>query len=195
VARRYAKENGAEYKNLNLIIAHLGGGISVGAHLQGRVVDVNNALGGDGPFSPERAGTLPVGQLIKLCYSGKYTEEQMMKKLIGKGGFVAHLGTNDGREVANMISKGDKKAELIFKAMAYQISKEIGSCAAILSGKVDAIILTGGLAYNNMLVELISERVKFISKVVVYPGEDEMLALAEGGLRVLRGEEVAKEYA
>lgn len=195
VAKRYSKENGVRYEDINLIVAHLGGGISVGAHQGGRIVDVNNALGGDGPFSPERAGGLPVGQLIKLCFSGQYTEEQIMKKLVGKGGLVAHLGTNDGREVERMIAQGDKKAELVFNAMAYQIAKEIGSCAAVLSGKVDAVILTGGLAYNKTLVEQIAERVKFISKIVVYPGEDEMLALAEGALRVLRGEEVAKEYA
>lgn len=195
VAKRYAKENGIKYEDLNLIVAHMGGGISVGAHKSGRVVDVNNALGGDGPFSPERAGSLPVGLLINLCYSGKYSFNEIMKKIIGQGGLVAHLGTNDGREVAERIRQGDKKAELVFDAMAYQIAKEIGCSAAALFGNVDAIILTGGLAYNDMLIERIKSRVSFISKVVVYPGEDEMLALAQGGLRVLKGEEVAKEYA
>jgi len=194
VAKRYAKEKGVSYQDLNLIVAHLGGGISVGAHKNGRVIDVNNALDGEGPFSPERSGSLPVGDLIRLCFSGKYTLEEMMKKVVGKGGIVAYLGTNDAREVEKMIENGNKEAELIYKAMAYQIAKEIGYCAASLSGKVDAIILTGGLAYSKLLVEWIIERVGFIANVVVYPGEDEMLALAEGGLRVLRGEEKAKEY-
>jgi len=194
VAKRYAKEKGIRYEELSLIVAHMGGGISVGAHKDGRVIDVNNALDGEGPFSPERAGGLPVGDLIKLCYSGKYTMDELMKKVVGKGGFVAYLNTNDAREVEKMIKSGNKNAELIFKAMAYQVAKEIGYSAAALSGMVDAIILTGGLAYSSMLVEWIKERVRFISNIVVYPGEDEMLALAEGGLRVLRGEEETKEY-
>lgn len=194
MARRYAKENGTKYENLNLIVAHMGGGISVGAHKKGRVIDVNNALDGEGPFSPERTGTLPVAALIKLCYSGKYTLDEMKKKITGRGGIVAYLNTNDGREVQRMVEEGDKKAELIYKAMAYQVAKEIGSCAAVLKGDVDAIILTGGLAYGKEYVEWIKERVSFISKVVVYPGEDELLALAEGGLRVMTGEEKAKEY-
>lgn len=194
MARKYAKENGTKYENLNLIVAHMGGGISVGAHKNGRVIDVNNALDGEGPFSPERTGTLPVTALIKLCYSGKYTLDEMKKKITGRGGLVAYLNTNDGREVQKMIKEGNKKAELVYKAMAYQVAKEIGACAAVLKGKVDAIILTGGLAYGEEFVEWIKERVSFISKVVVYPGEDELLALAEGGLRVLTGEENAKEY-
>lgn len=194
VAKRYAKEKGVSYKDLRLIIAHLGGGISVGAHRDGRVIDVNNALDGEGPFSPERSGGLPVGDLIKLCFSGKYTLEELMKKIVGKGGLVAYLNTNDAREVEKMIEDGNKDAELVYKAMAYQVAKEIGYCAAALSGKVDAVILTGGLAYSSRLVEWISDRVSFIANVVVYPGEDEMLALAEGGLRVLRGEEKAREY-
>jgi len=194
VAKRAAKDMGRAYEDLNLIVAHLGGGISVGAHRKGRVVDVNNALDGEGPMSPERAGTLPVGGLIKLCYSGKYTIDEMKKKVVGKGGLVAHLGTNDGREVVRRIEAGDKHAELIYKAMAYQIGKEIGACAAVLEGKVDAICITGGLAYDKMLVGWIKEMVEFISQVLVYPGEDEMIALAEGGLRVLRKEEEPKEY-
>jgi butyrate kinase len=157
-------------------------------------VDVNNALDGEGPFSPERTGTLPVGDLTKLCYSGKYTLDEIKKKITGKGGFVAYLGTNDGREVEKMAAEGNKEAELIYKAMAYQVGKEIGSCAAVLKGKVDAVILTGGLAYSREYVEWIREMVSFIGLVVVYPGEDELLALAEGGLRVLSGEEKAKEY-
>ncbi len=194
VARRAATDLGKKYEELNLIIAHMGGGISVGAHKDGRVVDVNNALDGEGPFSPERTGSLPVGGLMKLCYSGKYTLEEMKKKVVGKGGLVAYLGTNDGREVVKMIEDGDKNAELVYQAMAYQVAKEIGACAAVLEGKVDAICLTGGLAYDKMLMGWIRERVEFIGDVRVYPGEDEMIALTEGGLRVLRKEENAKEY-
>ncbi|MBU3188539.1 butyrate kinase [Clostridium bowmanii] len=194
VAKRYAKEIDKKYEELNLIVAHMGGGVSVGAHKAGKVVDVNNALDGDGPFSPERAGGLPVGDLSKMCFSGKYTVEDIRKMINGKGGFVAYLNTNDAREVIAKVEAGDKKAKLVFEAMSYQIAKEIGKCAAVLAGKVDAIILTGGIAYGKETVEYIKERVAFIAKVVVYPGEDELLALAEGGLRVLNGEEMAKEY-
>ncbi len=195
VARRYAHENNKPYESLNLIVAHLGGGISVGAHEKGRVVDVNNALDGEGPFSPERTGGLPVGDLAKLCFSGKYTHADIKKMIKGKGGLVAYLGTNDGRDVVKMIEAGDEKAKLIFEAMAYQVAKEIGSCAAVLKGHVDAIILTGGLAYGAMLTQWIKDRVSFISDVIIYPGEDEMSALAQGGLRVLRNEEKAQIYA
>ncbi|MEG0773095.1 butyrate kinase [Clostridium sp.] len=194
VAKRYAKEVKNDYSELNLIVAHLGGGISVGAHKAGRVVDVNNALDGEGPFSPERSGGLPVGDLVKLCFSGKYSEGEIKKMITGKGGIVAYLGTNDAKAVDDRAAAGDKEAKLIFEAMGYQVAKEIGKAAAVLSGKVDAIILTGGIAYSKNLVSYIKERVEFISQVVVYPGEDEILALAEGGLRVLRGEETAKEY-
>lgn len=194
VALRAAAELNKKYEEINLIIAHLGGGISVGAHRKGRVVDVNNALDGEGPFSPERAGGLPVSGIIKLCFSGKYTIDEIKKKITGKGGLVAYLGTNDGREVVKRIEAGDKEAELVYKAMAYQVSKEIGACAAVLSGKVDAICLTGGLAYDKYLTGWIKESVEFISNVRIYPGEDEMIALAEGGLRVLRKESEAKEY-
>ena len=157
-------------------------------------MDVNNALNGDGPFSPERAGSLPVEGLIGLCYSGRYTLEEMKMKIVGKGGLVAHLKTNDAREVERMIEAGDNHAELVYRAMAYQIAKEIGSCAAVLEGKVDAILLTGGIAHSKMLTGWVIERIEFIAPVLVYPGEDEMMALAEGGLRVLRGEERAKQY-
>lgn len=194
IAKRYAAEINRKYEDLNLIVAHLGGGISVGAHKLGRVVDVNNALDGDGPFSPERSGTLPVSSLVKLCYSGKYTIDEMKKKIVGNGGMVAYLGTNDGREVHNMMLKGNKEAELIYKAMAYQIAKEIGMCGAVLKGKIDAIIFTGGLAFGTEFISWITERIEFLGKVVVYPGEDEMLALCEGGLRVLMGVEEAKKY-
>ena len=194
VARRAARELGKKYNEANLIIAHMGGGVSVGAHKTGRVVEVNNALDGEGPMSPERAGTLPIGSLMKLCFSGKYTQDEIKKKVVGKGGLVAHLGTNDGREVGKRIQSGDKNAELIYFAMAYQVAKEIGSCAAVLQGNVDAICLTGGLAYDKLLTGWIKDRVEFISKVFIYPGEDEMIALAQGGLGVLRKEEEAKEY-
>jgi len=194
VAKRYAKENNKSYDSLNLIVTHMGGGISVGTHKSGRVIDVNNALDGEGPFSPERSGGLPVGDLVKLCYSGKYTIEEIKKKINGKGGTVAYLDTNDFRAVQEKALSGDEKAKLIFDAFVFQIAKEIGKCAAVLCGKVDAIILTGGIAYSKDVTEAIKERVGFIGPVVIYPGEDELLALAEGGIRVLKGEEKAKEY-
>lgn len=194
VAKRYAKETGKKYEELNVIVAHMGGGVSVGAHRNGRIVDVNNALDGEGPFSPERAGGLPVGDLAKLCFSGKYTLDEVKKMINGKGGFVAYLNTNDAKKVGEDAAAGDAKSKLIFEAMGYQVAKEIGKCAAVLAGKVDAIILTGGIAYSKAMVSYITERVNFIGDVVVYAGEDELLALTEGGLRVLRGEEAAKEY-
>ena len=194
VSKRYAQEQNISYEELNLIVAHLGGGISVGAHKHGRVVDVNNALDGEGPFSPERSGGLPVGDLVKLCFSGRYTMDEIKRKINGKGGIVGYLQTNDAKAVEDRVLAGDKEAKLIFDAMAYQVAKEIGRCAAVLQGKVDAIILTGGIAYSQYIVNYIKERVEFISQVVVYPGEDELLALAEGGLRVLKGQEAAKEY-
>jgi butyrate kinase len=172
----------------------MGGGVSVGAHLKGKIVDVNNALDGEGPLSPERSGSVPVGALAKLCFSGKYTLEEIKKKINGKGGFVAHLNTNDYRVADKAANNGDEKARVVRDAMLYQVSKEIGKCAAVLSGKVDAIILTGGIAYANYVVEYIKERVSFIAEVVVYPGEDELLALTQGALSVLKGEEIAKEY-
>jgi butyrate kinase len=194
VARRVAKELGREYSELNLIVAHMGGGITVGAHQQGRVVDVNNGLHGDGPFSPERAGTVPAGDLIALCFSGEHYREEIMKRLVGHGGLVGYLGTNDAIEVNNRIAAGDKKAELILDAMAYQVAKEIGSCSTVLSGRVDAIVLTGVLAYGTGFVKRISDRINWIADVIVHPGEDELQALAEGALRVLRGEEEVKIY-
>ncbi len=194
VARRFAASQGEKYEDMNLIVAHLGGGISVGAHRKGRIIDVNNALDGEGPFSPERAGGLPVGDLVNLCYSGKYTYEEMKKKIKGNGGLVSYLDTNDAIEVREMIEKGNTEAGLIYKAMAYQVAKEIGSCSAVLKGKVDGIILTGGIAHDELFTSWIIERVSFISKVQVYPGEDELAALAKGGLRVLKGDEKVKEY-
>ncbi|OZV11344.1 butyrate kinase [Tissierella sp. P1] len=194
VARRHANKLGKKYEELNLIVAHLGGGISVGAHEKGKVIDVANALDGEGPFSPERSGSLPVGDLVKLCYSGKYSLDEMKKMIKGNGGIVSYLNTNDAREVGQRIKDGDEYAELVYKAMAYQVAKEIGTCAAVLKGKVDGILVTGGIAYDKEFTSWIEERVKFICDVTVYPGEDELMALAEGGLRVLRGEEEAKVY-
>jgi butyrate kinase len=193
-ARDVAKDLGKKYEECNLIVAHLGGGISVAVHERGRVVDVNNALNGDGPFAPERAGGLPIVSLLDLCFSGKYSYEEMKKNLAGKGGLVSHLGTNSALEVEEKIKSGDSYAKLVYEAMAYQISKSIGELAAVLSGNVDAIVLTGGLAKSDMLVNWIKERVSFISKVLIYPGEDEMQALALGALRVLDGEEKYKTY-
>ena len=193
MARRYAKENGRRYEDINVIVAHMGGGVSVGAHKKGRVVDVSNALEGDGAFSPERAGGLPVGPLVRLCYSGKYTEKEMYKRLVGGGGFTAYLGSNDMVEITKR-SETDENAKLILDAFIYQVAKDIGSRAAVLEGKVDAIILTGGIAYGPVVTDGIKKYVDWIAPVVVYPGEDELLALAQGGLRVLNGEEEAKDY-
>lgn len=194
VARRVAKQLQRKYEELNLIVTHMGGGITVGAHKHGKVVDVNNGLHGDGPFSPERAGTVPAGELVSLCYSGDYYREEMMKKLVGQGGLVAYLGTNDALKVEKMISNGDEKAKLIYSAMAYQVAKEIGAASTVLSGKVDAIILTGGLAFGKSFVEEIINRINWIADCIVQPGENELQALTEGALRVLRGEEKAKDY-
>jgi butyrate kinase len=194
VARRVAKELGKRYEDLNLIVTHMGGGITVGAHKLGRVVDVNNGLHGDGPFSPERAGTVPAGDLVSLCFSGQFYVDEVMKKLVGQGGLVGYLGTNDAVKVEQMIANGDRNAELVYDAMAYQVAKEIGSASAVLSGKVDAIILTGGLAYGKGFVHAITERVKWIADVIVQPGENELQALNEGALRVLKGEESSKVY-
>ena len=194
VARKAAFDLGKKYEKLNFIIAHLGGGISVGIHCKGNVIDVNNALNGEGPFTPERSGGVPVGGLVELCFSGKFTKDEIMKKIKGKGGLVAYLNTNDVREVVKMIKHGDKKAKLILEAMAYQVAKEIGAGATVLRGQIDAIILTGGIAYNNEFVHMVRDRVSFLSLVMVYPGEEEMLSLCEGALRVLKGEEVEKIY-
>ncbi len=195
VAKRYAKEQGVPYDSLNLIVAHMGGGVSVGAHSGGRVVDVNNTLDGDGPFSPERTGSLPVGALVKLCFSGKYTQAEIAKMINGKGGLNAYLGTNDMREVTRMaFEEGNREAENVFHAFTYQVAKDIGAMAAVLCGKVDQILLTGGIAYGPRVIDEIRERVGFISGVTVYAGEDELLALAQGGLRVLNGEEQALDY-
>ena len=194
VARKAAEALGKAYEDVNLIVVHLGGGVSIGMHRKGKVVDVNNALNGDGPFAPERAGSLPVWDTLSLAMSGRYTQEEWKKKLAGKGGIVAHLGTNDMREVEERVKNGDKHAEFIYRAMAYNIAKWIGMMAPVTGGDVDAIVITGGLAYDEMFVSWIKERVSFIAQVMVFPGEDEMQALMEGALRVLKGEEKAKIY-
>lgn len=193
VSRRVAQRLGKSLEELNFIVAHLGGGISIGPMEKGRIIDVNNANDG-GPFSPERAGTVPVRALLELAYSGKYTYKELKDKLTVQGGLIGYLGTNDAREVEKMILSGDKKAELVFDAMAYQIGKEIGSYAAVLYGKVDRIIITGGLAYSKRLTDKITEMVEFIAPVEVVPGEDEMQSLAEGACRVLNNQEKAKIY-
>ncbi len=194
IARRYAKDIEKKYEDLKLIVVHLGGGVSVGAHKNGRVVDCANALDGEGPFSPERSGGLPVGSLLKLSFSGKYTYDELKNMITGKGGIVSYLGTNDAREVVKRIDEKDEYARFIYEAMAYQIAKEIGAISTVFLGKVDAIILTGGIAHDEMFTAWIKERVDYISKVHIYPGEDELEALAQGGLRILRGEEKPKIY-
>ncbi|MFA6922858.1 MAG: butyrate kinase [Bacteroidales bacterium] len=188
IAKTYAKSRVQKYEDLNLIVAHIGGGVTIGSHKKGRVIDVNQGLDGEGPFSPERSGTLPVGALVKLCFSGKYSQDEIKKMITGKGGLTAYLGTNNALEVEERIRKGDKKAKFIYEAMAYQIAKEIGSASAVLFGKVDAILITGGVAYDEIFVNWIKERVEFIAPVFVYPGEDEMKALAINALGVLKGE-------
>lgn len=194
VAKRYAKEQNKAYDSLNLIVVHMGGGVSVGAHEKGRVVDVFNALDGDGAFSPERAGAVPTGALIKMCFSGDYTEKEVYKKVVGNGGFNAYVGTNDMRDVEKMVQGGDTKAEEIREAFIMQVAKDIGSMACVLKGKVDQIIITGGIAYDKVVVKGLTERVGFLAPITVYPGEDELLALAQGALRVINGEEKAMEY-
>ncbi|MDQ2177326.1 butyrate kinase [Marinifilum sp. D714] len=194
IGRAFAQSIDKKYEDINVIVAHLGGGISVGAHLKGKVVDVNNALDGEGPFSPERSGSLPTGALAKMCFSGKYTLEEIKKMIKGEGGLVAHMGTNDAYEIELKAKDGDAKAKLIQDAMSYQVAKSIGEMAAVLKGNVEGILLTGGIAHNPDLVNYIKDMVSFIAPVVVYPGEDEMKALAMNGYMVLRNEIEPKVY-
>ena len=189
IARRLAAELGKPYENARLIVAHLGGGITVGAHRYGRVIDVNDALAGEGPFTPERTGAIPVIPVINMCFSGEYTQQEMVEKVTQKGGMKAYLGTNDEAEVQKMINNGDEFAALVLDSMAYQVSKEIGAMVAVLEGLVDAIILTGGLAHSIRFTGAVKQRVDKLAPVHVFPGEDEMLALASGVLRVLQGKE------
>lgn len=194
VAKRFAREQGKAYETFNLIVVHMGGGVSVGAHEKGRVIDVFNALDGDGAFSPERAGAVPSGALIKMCFSGNYTEKEVYKKILGNGGFNAYVGTNDMRDVEKMVQDGDQKAAEVREAFILQVAKDIGSMACVLKGKVDQIIITGGIAYDKVVVKGLEERIGFIAPITVYPGEDELLALAQGALRVMNGEEKAMVY-
>ena len=194
VAKRYAKEAGKAYEDLNLIVVHMGGGVSVGAHKNGKVIDVANALDGDGPFSPERSGGLPSGALMKACFSGKYTQAEVAKMINGNGGFNAYVGSNDMRDLLKMMEEGDAKAKAVIDAFHYQLCKEIGAMSVVLGGKVDQIILTGGIAYGQETVDAMTAQIGWISGITVYPGEDELLALAQGALRVMNGEEKALEY-
>jgi butyrate kinase len=194
VARSHAKAVFREYEEMNFIVAHLGGGITVGAHKKGRVVDVNNGLDGEGPFSPERSGTLPIGDLIRTCFSGKYSLKELMSMVKGNGGMMAYLGTTDAYKAELEALEGNKKAEKVFDAMAYQVAKDIGAMSTVLSGMVDAILITGGIAHSTWFVNKIIERVYRIAPVHVYPGEDELKALAFNGMRVLNGETEVKVY-
>ncbi len=192
-ARRLAREMGKNYDELNLVVAHLGGGITIGAHQKGRVIDCTHGLS-EGPFTPERAGSLPTIDLLNLAFSGKFGKKEIQSRLVGQGGLMAYLSTTDGQKIGSMINAGDERAKLIYEAMAYQIAKDIGAMSVVLKGAIDGIILTGGLAHSEMLTDWIKEWVLFLAPVFVYPGEDELSALAEGGLRVLRDEEKVISY-
>lgn len=193
-ARLHCSRHGLRYEEVNLIVAHMGGGISVAAHRRGRIVDVNNALDGDGPFAPDRAGSIPSGELIKACFSGQHTEEELLKFVSSKGGLVAYLGTNSVMQVMERIAQGDQRARKVLDAMCYNISKQIGAMAAVLEGKVEGILLTGGIAYNEPVVEYIRSHCSFIAPVTVYPGENELEALVQNALVVLRGIITPKVY-
>jgi butyrate kinase len=194
IARKVAEQLQSPYHTLNLIIAHMGGGISVASHHKGRVIDVNNALDGEGPYSPERSGTLPVGDFARLCFSGKYDTEHLYRMIKGKGGMVAYLGTTNMKEIENAIQAGNNNAKSAIEGMAYQISKDISSQGAVLYGKINAIVLTGGLAFYERLVNLIKERCSFIAPIYIFSGEKEMESLAMGALRILTNQEKAKHY-
>lgn len=194
IARRFAKDQGKRYEEMDIIVCHLGGGISVAVHQHGRAVDVSNALDGEGPFSPERAGTLPAGDLVHLCFSGKYTQAQIEKMIAGQGGLAAHLGTNDMRLIEQWVNEGNEKAKFLVDAMIYHVAKEIASKGAVLCGKVDAILFTGGIAHWKYVVDELCHRVDYLAPTYRYPGEDELEALSFNALSVLRGEREAKEY-
>lgn len=193
VARKVARDMGKRYEDVNLVVAHLGTGVSVSPHKHGRMIDVNNAQE-EGPFSPDRCGGLPARLLVKLCFSGKYTEQELLGKLLGSGGIYAYLGTKDVREAEQRAAEGDELANTVLDAMSYQVAKEIGAMSAVLAGKVDSIVLTGGIAYSHRIVTAIRERVAYLAPIVVVPGEEEMESLTAGALRVLQGEEAAKTY-
>lgn len=192
-ARRYCREVEKKYEEVNLVVVHMGGGISVSAHQKGRTIDSNNALDGDGPFTPERSGGLPVGELAKLCFSGKYTLDEVKKMITGKGGMIAYFGTNNMLELEEK-SKTDENVKLVVDALVLQIAKDIASMAAALSGEVNAVLLTGGIAYSEYITSEIKKRTSFIAPVKIYPGEDELMALNLSALRVLRKEEEGKNY-
>jgi butyrate kinase len=193
IAHQYCKEVGKRYEDLNLIVTHMGGGISIGMHEKGIVVDANNALNGDGPFTPERSGGLPVGDLVSLCFSGKYSEKEIKSMITGKGGMTAYFNSNNIKKLEERAAS-DPKVKLVIDAMVYQIAKEIAAMSVVVNGKVDAILLTGGIAYNDYIIAELTKRLSFITEVKRYPGEDELAALAQGALRVLRNEEPAKVY-
>ncbi len=193
-ARMVATAYGMPYEDANIIVVHMGGGISAGMHSKGRVIDVNNALDGDGPFTPERSGTVPIGQMVGLCFSGEYTENQIRKMIKGGGGLVAYLGTNVLRDVELRIAEGNKEAELVHDAMVYQIAKEIGQLSTVVNGMVDAIALTGGMAHSDFFTNKIKDKVSFIADTVIFPGENELEALRDGAMRILNGEEESLAY-
>jgi butyrate kinase len=195
VAREVAKQLGARYEDLRLIVAHLGGGVSIGSHRYGKVIDVNNALDGDGPFSPERSGGLPAGDLVRLALGGKYTPEQLRKRITGEGGLLAYCGTRDTRVLRDRIAGGDTVAEFYLRALVYQISKEIAAHGAVLEGRVDAVVITGGLAYYDEMMGMIQARISYLAPVYVIPGEREMLSLAQNAQAVLQGEQEVMDYA
>ena len=192
-AGKAARDLGKRYGDINLIVGHLGGGISIGAHKKGKIIDATHGIE-EGPFTPERSGGLPVLSVVELCFSGDYNKDQILRKLVGGGGLTAYLGTNDAMVIEEKISRGDKNCKEIYRAMAYQISKEIGAMSAVLKGVIEVIVLTGGLSHSRLLTEWVREMVDFIAPVKVFPGEDEMQALADGGLRFLKGEEKEKKY-
>ena len=194
IAIQYAKDVNKNYQDLNLIVCHLGGGISVGWHKNGRVVDCNNALGGDGPFSPERTGTIPTYPLVDLCFSGEYTKDEIKKLLVGQGGLVSYLGTNDARVIEKRIEDGDMEAKLHYDAMAYNVVKQIGSLYFVAKGQIDGILITGGIAYSEYFINYLKEHINPMLPIKVYPGEDEMRALAEGAMRVLLKQEKSQVY-
>ncbi len=194
IARRFSKESNKKYEDLNLIVCHMGGGITISAHRKGRVIDTTNALDGCGPFSPERSGSLPPGPLVKLCFSGKYTEKELLRLVHGAGGLMAHLGTTSVPEVLQRIDDGDLHAMLILRAMVYTVAKEIGAMSTALKGDVDAILLTGGMAHSQRITDFVAEHVEFIAPIYVYPGEDELLTLAENALAAITGEREVKVY-
>ncbi len=193
-ARRAARELGRPYEDVNLIVCHLGGGCTVGVHEKGRVIDVNNGFNGEGPIAPERAGTVPAADLVELCFSGSFSKDDIKRKITGKGGMVALLKTNDMRQTEARIQAGDAEAALVFEAMVTTVAKQVGACAGVLKGRVDGIVLTGGLACSRRVIDGIVERIAFLGRIFVYPGENELIALATAALRVLRGEDQAKIY-